>query len=118
MAIPLPTTVHRRFMSHLAATPAWLCFLGLGLAMSAGYFLLPSETAQNLWYSALSLLTAVVIELGVRLNRPSRTLPWHLVAVMSLLFFIGDAIWNVYEIGLGIEAPFPSVADTAYLLGY
>lgn len=34
------------------------------------------------------------------------------------MFVAGDAIWTVYENVLGIETPFPSLADVLYIAGY
>jgi hypothetical protein len=34
------------------------------------------------------------------------------------LWFIAEATWAYYEIGLGIETPFPSLADAFWLAGY
>jgi diguanylate cyclase (GGDEF)-like protein len=33
-------------------------------------------------------------------------------------WFAGDLIWAIYELGLGVEVPFPSPADLGYLLYY
>jgi hypothetical protein len=34
------------------------------------------------------------------------------------LFLAAELIWSYYEIGLGIENPFPTVADVLWLIGY
>ncbi len=41
-----------------------------------------------------------------------------LFALGLLLYATGDGLWMYYEIIQGIEVPFPSLADVAWLLGY
>ncbi len=85
-----------------------------------GYALLPSETetARNLYYSAFGICAMAALYVGVRLNRPSRPLPWYLILGGWSMVVVGDAIWNYYEVVLKIESPFPSFADALYLGGY
>lgn len=40
------------------------------------------------------------------------------LAIGISLWFIAELIWTYYEIGLGIETPFPSLADAFWLIGY
>ncbi|HEY0939591.1 MAG TPA: ATP-binding protein [Steroidobacter sp.] len=40
---------------------------------------------------------------------------WLLFAAGAIAWAAGQIIWNVYEIYLGVRAPFPSYADMAYL---
>jgi len=43
-------------------------------------------------------------------------LAWGLLGGSALSWFIGELIWSVYEVGLGVNVPFPSAADAGYLL--
>ena len=45
-------------------------------------------------------------------------MPWYLFAAGNFCFVVGDVIRAFYESVLGVEAPFPSLADPAYLLAY
>jgi hypothetical protein len=40
------------------------------------------------------------------------------LAVATVLWFIAEMIWTYYELGLGIESPYPSIADIFWLAGY
>lgn len=60
--------------------------------------------------------TAVVV--GVIKNRPSRRLPWLLVAVALAAFVTGDMAYDVLTEVLHHRRPFPSVADGFYLVTY
>jgi len=69
---------------------------------------LPLEAAAVL----LAMGAAKRVEANARLRRA-----WQLVALAFLLYFAGDVIWSIFEVGLD-ESPFPSVADVAYLAFY
>jgi hypothetical protein len=43
---------------------------------------------------------------------------WRLLTFGLLAFFLGQATIAVYQFALGIEVPFPSVADVFWLAGY
>jgi hypothetical protein len=40
------------------------------------------------------------------------------LAMALALWLTGELLWTYYELGLGIETPFPSLADAAWLAGY
>ena len=99
---------------------SWHLALALGILAMIGYALLPSqtETARNVYYSEFGICAVAALYLGVRLNRPSRPLPWYLILAGWSMVVGGDAVWNYYEVVLGVESPFPSFADALYLGGY
>lgn len=41
---------------------------------------------------------------------------WVLIASSAASWGIGELIWSVYEVGLGVDVPFPSAADAGFLL--
>ena len=43
-------------------------------------------------------------------------LAWTLIAVSAASWAVGEIIWSVYEVGMGLTVPYPSAADVAYLL--
>ena len=43
-------------------------------------------------------------------------LAWTLIAVSAASWTVGEIIWSVYEVGMGLTVPYPSAADLAYLL--
>ena len=49
---------------------------------------------------------------------PAAGRPGYLIAVGQLLFTVGDAYSFYHEWVLGLEVPFPSIADGFYLLFY
>src|SRR5579864_5873535 len=47
---------------------------------------------------------------GVRLRRA-----WTLMSLSALAWAIGETVWSVYEVGLGVAVPYPSAADAGFL---
>lgn len=43
---------------------------------------------------------------------------WLLFTIGIFMWFLGEAIWAYYTLGLGVEIPYPSVADAFWLFGY
>jgi signal transduction histidine kinase len=72
--------------------------------------------ARNVLYNTAELAAIVAIAFGVRRYRPSAPHAWLLVAGGLFMFWIGDWLWAVYEIG--DRNPYPSPADFFYLAGY
>jgi signal transduction histidine kinase len=97
---------------------AWM-YLVAGLAAVGLYYALPwNSFAQVLVYDAIGASSAVAVALGVRLNRPSLSLPWYLFAAGLFAFTVGDVLFNLYDQVWDREPPVPSVADIFYLAGY
>jgi diguanylate cyclase (GGDEF)-like protein/PAS domain S-box-containing protein len=72
-----------------------------------------------IWIAALLELTGVAAMLiGVRLNRPSKNLPWLLLA--GALLFAAASQFTVRQLvrSAGLPVQFPSLADAGHLLAY
>ena len=82
------------------------------------YFFAPQGLGHHLLYDLLGLSSVAAILYGVRLNRPASRTPWYLFAAGQLCFVVGDGIRAFYETVLGVESPFPGVADAAYIAAY
>jgi signal transduction histidine kinase len=95
---------------------AWLVYLGLGALATGVYYRLPDLPGAAL-YVAVGASAVVAIAKGIAWHRPAQRLAWWLIAGGQGLFVVGDALFSVNELILGIE-PFPSLADALYLPGY
>jgi PAS domain S-box-containing protein len=42
-------------------------------------------------------------------------LAWAFFSVSALLWTVGEVVWSIYEVGMGVDVPFPSAADAGYL---
>ena len=97
---------------------AWHVYLLLGLLATGAYFLLPSQTAQNTLRLLFAMSALAAIVTGILIHRPSRPLPWYLFASGMLMPILGAVALGYYEAVLGIESPFPNVADAFFLATY
>jgi diguanylate cyclase (GGDEF)-like protein len=97
----------------------WL--LVAALAVAAISFLAvpaPAGTVPHVsYYGGVAAAALIVAILGVRVNRPSRSRAWVLLLLGLACRLVGDAIWGVLVSVLDV-APFPSVADVAYLASF
>jgi hypothetical protein len=95
---------------------AWRLYLGTGALLTGAYYLLPDGPGAVLNVVVGNSAVAAIV-VGLRWHRPARPLPWRLIAGAQGLFVVGDALFSVNELVLGID-PFPSLADALYLPGY
>jgi signal transduction histidine kinase len=95
---------------------AWRLYLGAGALATGAYYLLP-EAGGAVLNVVVGASAVAAIAIGIRWHRPARRLAWWLIAAAQGLFVVGDALFSVNELVLGIE-PFPSLADAVYLPGY
>jgi methyl-accepting chemotaxis protein len=61
---------------------------------------------------------AAALSCGVAAWRsPGRArMAWALIALSAACWTVGEIIWSVYEVAMGLAVPYPSAADVAYLL--
>jgi diguanylate cyclase (GGDEF)-like protein/PAS domain S-box-containing protein len=79
------------------------------------YYGLPGLRAETWGLIGLSGVSGIVA--GVAINRPSRKLPWLLLAAALTSLTAGQVSFLVAQL-IGIKFPFPSFADVLYLLTY
>ena len=92
------------------------CFAGWIVALTAMFYAFPALSMYS--WAAIGLSSAVAVLAGVRMHRPSKRLPWYLLAAVLVSFTLGDTTYNILTGWLGQDNPFPSVADIPYLLVY
>ncbi len=74
-----------------------------------------SQTVSNLGLTAVPFLAAgACLSRGLRRSGSLRR-SWVLLGASCGAWGVGQAIWTLYETGLGREVPFPSWADAGYL---
>jgi diguanylate cyclase (GGDEF)-like protein/PAS domain S-box-containing protein len=100
------------------ASRAWKVYLVAGLLLSVAYFFMPPGLGHHVVYDALGVSSVAAILIGLLRNQPRSRAPWLLFAAGQLMFVFGDSIRAVYESVIGVEAPFPSFADVAYIAAY
>ncbi|MFI5510517.1 putative bifunctional diguanylate cyclase/phosphodiesterase [Mycobacterium sp. NPDC051804] len=101
---------------------AWIgvaYLLGYGLWLAFGWggpdVLIVVSDLGSLVVEALAI---ICVALAIRSTSGRQRMAWVALAAGLVSWFVGDAIWAIYELGLGVEVPFPSLADVGYLLYY
>ena len=103
----------------LRRLPLARVYLVAGLLATGLYFVLPwNSFPQEFLYDGIGAVSALVVVLGARINRPKQMLPWYLFGAGLLAFSLGDVVFNLYEEVWHRDPPVPSVADVFYLAGY
>ncbi|MBM2616067.1 EAL domain-containing protein [Actinoplanes sp. LDG1-06] len=92
-----------------AAFGAWI------VVLTAIYYAFPD--AHLVTWALLGYSSAAMVLVGVRLNRPSRRLPWYLISAALIFFTTGDSLYN-FILFLGQEPTFPGPTDLLYLAVY
>ncbi|HEV2140081.1 MAG TPA: PAS domain-containing sensor histidine kinase [Candidatus Dormibacteraeota bacterium] len=63
-----------------------------------------------------ALIAAASCSFAAVRNSGRTRLAWTLFAASTFSWGVGEVIWSVYEVGLGVAVPFPSAADAGFLL--
>jgi hypothetical protein len=98
--------------------------VGASLVCVVLTFFAPSEADRTVYSDFLTIITsfsAFAISVQVIIRQKTKGIFAQLYLFLGLAFglwFAAEAIWIYYETGLGIEMPFPSLADAFWLGGY
>ena len=74
----------------------------------------------DIYAPLINLITTIILFYAARmsyLHHRESYRGWALIAIGQLMFLLGDLIWGIFELGLGLE-PFSSIADIFYLAYY
>ncbi len=63
-----------------------------------------------------AFIAAASCALAAARNKGRTRFAWAMLAASATSWGIGEVIWSVYQVGLGVAVPFPSAADAGYLL--
>lgn len=110
-----------------------LVVLGLAIAFAVFYAVAQSwgqwlSTSTDVLFVLTSGVTAIAALLVILKGGEEPTSLIHLRQRLrgvhigfffaTFFWFVGELTWAVYEVILGIEVPYPSIADVFYLAGY
>lgn len=84
-------------------------YLLVSVVVIAVYALQPTV----LFYQAIALSGVLAILVGLWVNKPANRLPWYLFAMGQGTWFIGDVLYDNFDM-----TESPSLADVSYLLAY
>src|SRR5438067_3559085 len=63
---------------------------------------------------AAAVASAVCAWAATRASGKDR-LGWALMSISAGLWSAGEVVWSIYEVGLGLQVPYPSLADAGFL---
>jgi diguanylate cyclase (GGDEF)-like protein len=99
----------------------WTWFIGVGVAVTTGYYVLPfihvPRVAQSLIFILVSTVAALAVLAGVIVNKPAGRLPWLVLAAAQGMYSVGDALYFVLHTVLHHDR-YPDLADVFYLAQY
>jgi diguanylate cyclase (GGDEF)-like protein len=100
----------------LAASAGFLAVYAAGLLLQPGEVYLRLQS--NILYNIPGLVALILVARRIQTSTDAARWGWLLVALMLVSWQIGDWIYSVYDLGMGQEPPYPSVADALYTVGY
>jgi signal transduction histidine kinase len=115
-AVSAPVAASRRLHTATVLGCAWIAAYILATALA------DTQRQQN-WVADGMYLVPIALAVGLSVLAASfshaRKKPfWTILAISNALWLAGEVIWSVYELVLGHESPFPSVADAFYVSSY
>ncbi len=93
---------------------AYVC---VAAALSAVYYLTPDSPLRSIVWTAIASSTVVAVVAGVLRHRPSRPLPWLLIAGGLASYTVGEALYTWPQLVENQPAG-PSFADVFFLVMY
>jgi len=104
--------------TRIRSLALWQVYLAVGALLCAAYVWVPPFAGSGPVFNLLGLSPVVAIVIGVRRHGGASAGPWRWFAIGFLLFWLGDLYTYSYPRLTGVEVPFPSLGDAAYVLVY
>lgn len=76
----------------------------------------PTIAVDDIGEAVASGAAAVSCALAAWRSAGRGRVAWLLIAASATSWTVGEVIWSVYEVGMGVAVPFPSAADVGFLL--
>lgn len=113
----------RSAATSYSTLPLLICVVGIAAAACAIY--LSPEDGRNVVQSVTILVTSgtafatsLLFYLVLRRDRDAISRAIFFLSLGLSLWFLAEGIWSYYVHFLGVDVPFPSVADVFYLAAY
>ncbi len=117
MAVPAS-----RFRGRDSALFAWSATLAAVAAVAfAGWvaFRVGGDTVttavDDIGEAVVAFVAAVSCAIAASRSSGRLRLAWWLIATSAASWGLGEVVWSIYEVGLGVSVPFPSAADAGFL---
>src|SRR5690348_2432843 len=105
----------RKTFVALAALVA-LASVAYALILRNVYFGQQAVTAiDDIGEAVAAALAAAACAWAARRAAGKERLGWALMSASAGLWAAGEVVWSIYEVGLGVKVPYPSLADAGFL---
>jgi len=112
----MATSSGRRTFTVIAAGVA-LVSLAYAVVLHTLVFGEQAVTAiDDIGEAVAAAFAAAACAWAARRTNGNNRLGWSFMSVSASLWAAGEVVWSVYEVGLGVEVPYPSLADAGFLL--
>ena len=107
---------NRHFVAAIIAAALLTTVFGLWVTFRFGGITL-TERIDDLAEVFVAFIAGVACVAAARRRLGRSRQAWGLIAACAFLWCAGEAVWSYYEVGLGRQVPFPSLADAGFLGG-
>ena len=105
---------NRQFAAAAAIALILMAAFGLWVTFRFGGTVV-AERIDDVGEAVAALLAAVACGAAASRHGGRTRLAWLLMSASAFAWSIGEAVWSYYELGLGQQVPFPSLADAGFL---
>lgn len=93
-------------------------FLAGGFVATFAYFLMSSDLAEAIIFTALQAAALIALIIGVRHHRPKAKGAWLTLGAGLVLYAAGNLVWYVYQVAADVTLPYPSLSDALFIPAY
>jgi hypothetical protein len=105
---------HRAFA--IAAAAVALISVLYALNIKTVFFGQHAVTAiDDIGEAVAAALASTACVWAARRARGKDRLGWALMGISAGLWSAGEVVWSIYEVGMGVQVPYPSLADAGFL---
>ena len=106
----------RRRTFAIAATAVALISVAYALNIRTVFFGQHAVTAiDDIGEAVAAALASTACAWAARRARGKDRLGWALMGISAGLWAAGEVVWSIYEVGMGVQVPYPSLADAGFL---
>ncbi|MEA2635276.1 MAG: hypothetical protein QOH92_2043 [Chloroflexota bacterium] len=105
---------NRHFVGAIVAIALLTVAFGLWVTFRFGGISL-TERIDDIGEALVAFVAAIACAAAARRRVGRSRQAWLLMAGSAFVWSAGEVVWSYYEVGLGRQVPFPSLADAGYL---
>src|SRR5438067_4398291 len=106
----------RRNTFAIAATAVALISVAYALNIRTVFFGPHAVTAiDDIGEAVAAAIASAACAWAASRARGKDRLGWSLMGTSAGLWAAGEVVWSIYEVGLGVQVPYPSLADAGFL---